>query len=63
MASDNIERQLRIAVDKVPARVQGPYRLYKPYELLTHYTIPENPMNAMASNPAVTSAMGVPFMP
>ena len=30
---------------------------------LEYYTIPENPINAMASNPAVTSAMGVPFIP
>ncbi len=35
-------------------------KVYKPS---TYYTIPENPINAMASNPAVTSAIGVPFIP
>lgn len=30
---------------------------------LDFYTIPENPINAIASNPATTRAIGVPFIP
>ena len=57
------------AVDKVPRR--GPWTLWTLWTLrtlwtraqLVYFTIPENPMNASASNPAVTNAIGVPFMP
>ena len=55
--------QINMKTAELPMKTESPVVMNPIFNNEIFYTTPENPINAIASKPAVIKAIGVPFMP